>query len=535
MLDQQTKVPEACEIKEKPHHLDKDQIISYLSLLERLYEKENKNNAKFDQKRMFLINKALNSVKKYSNVKVSPFRLNKSSLNKEEQKVKDKCDIAEEKENEETDINDIMCLIEKELKLNGIDVNDININDNSFLSTNQKSQNTDSNNNTANKKNDTNNNNSNSETKIPVDTHQKPQKRLSKLFLKIEMKLRTYLQEEKEKNFKTKLIGDKEKAIQTLNNTNNNKGLNLNFNKTNNDKLKLSKRPCKMPDLANSFFSNKKKVENMLSRAKKYKRKSMIQFNALFLLKPKKDKEDLYFEDSNDKNNRRKVATALLERPQKKKIIRNCGNEMISNFCGKIDEIVENKEECDEIIPFSKNVENLDKKKVNNEENMINQTPLFIDDNNSSIKITSTINKNKLDLAKLNKESQKHFSLFKNDPSDIILFNQDRESTLLDDNLFVQSSDKELTSGSKMEEDDEEEDSGSCSSDDCNEKEENKCENKKDEGNNKNDNSDSEDSNKKTSNFNFFYKNSIFSPLKDLQDNQGKEMNFNEHFNNLHL
>ena len=175
------------------------------------------------------------------------------------------------------------------------------------------------------------------------------------------------------------------------------------------------------------------------------------------------------------------------------------------------------------------------KRDSNNEENMINQTPLFIDDNNSSIKITSTINKNKLDLAKLNKESQKHFSLFKNDPSDIILFNQDRESTLLDDNLFVQSSDKELTSGSKMEEDDEEEDSGSCSSDGCNEKEENKCENKKDEGNNKNDNSDSEDSNKKTSNFNFFYKNSIFSPLKDLQDNQRKEMNFNEHFNNLHL
>ena len=61
-----------------------------------------------------------------------------------------------------------------------------------------------------------------------------------------------------------------------------------------------------MPDLANSFFSNKKKVETMLSKAKKYKRKSMIEFNALHLLKPKKNKEELYFEDSNNKNSKKK-------------------------------------------------------------------------------------------------------------------------------------------------------------------------------------------------------------------------------------
>ena len=62
MLAQQAKVSESCEIKEKPHHFDKDKIISYLSLLEKLYEKGNKNGDKFDQKRVFLINKALNSV-----------------------------------------------------------------------------------------------------------------------------------------------------------------------------------------------------------------------------------------------------------------------------------------------------------------------------------------------------------------------------------------------------------------------------------------------------------------------------------------
>ena len=532
MLDQQSKEAEACEIKEKPHHYNKDQIISYLSFLEKLYEKESKNGDQPDQKRMLLINKAMNSVKKYSNFKVSPFRLNKSPLNKEEKKVKDECDIVEEKENEETDINDIMCLIEKELKLNGIDVNDIG--DNSFLSTNQKSQNTDSNHNTANNKSNTNDSkNTNSEISTPGDTKQNPKKRLSKLFLKIEKKLKTYLQKEQEKDSKIGVISDKEKALQAGNNTINNKGLGKNFNVSNNGNIKLSKKPCKMPDLANSFFSNKKKVETMLSKAKKYKRKSMIEFNALHLLKPKKNKEELYFEDSNNKNIKKRVATALLERPQKRKIKKNGGNEVISNFnCGKIDAIIENKEECDDIIPFDKIGDNLEKENDNNEENMINQDPLFID-NNSSIKITSTINKNKLDLDKLHKESLKQFSLFKNDPNDMIIFNQDKESTLLDDNLFVQSSDKEESSGSKIEEE-ESDDSNSCSSEESAKVKENNCEDKK-EDDKKNSISALDSSNKRTSNFNYFYRNSIFSPLKDLQDNNGKENNIMEQFSNLHL
>ena len=111
MIDQQQKSNEACELAEKPLYLKRDKIISYLSLLEKLYEKENKDSDKTDQKRLFLINKALNSVKKYSNLKVSPFKLGKLSVNKEEQKVQDnqdKCDLVVEKDNEESDINDIM-------------------------------------------------------------------------------------------------------------------------------------------------------------------------------------------------------------------------------------------------------------------------------------------------------------------------------------------------------------------------------------------------------------------------------------------
>ena len=100
MIDQQQKSNEACELYDKPLYHNKDKIISCLSLLEKLYEKENKDSDKMDPKRVFLINKALNSVKKYSNLKVSPFKLSKSPLNKEEQKVQDKCDIVVEKEKE---------------------------------------------------------------------------------------------------------------------------------------------------------------------------------------------------------------------------------------------------------------------------------------------------------------------------------------------------------------------------------------------------------------------------------------------------
>jgi hypothetical protein len=408
-----------------------------------------------------------------------------------------------------------MCLIEKELKLNGFDVNDIN--DNSFLSTNIKSQNTDSNHDTANNKSDTNDSkNNNSGITTP------------------EMKLKTYLQKEQEKDSKIGVISDKEKVIQNGNNTINNKDLGMKFNASNNDNIKLSKKPCKMPDLANSFFSNKKKVETMLSKAKKYKRKSMIEFNALHLLKPKKNKDEIYFEDSNNKNIKKRVATALLERPQKRKIIRNGGNEVISNFnCGKIDAIIENKDECEDIIPFGKIGEKLENENIKNEENMINLDSLFID-NNSSIKITSTINRNKLDLDKLHKESLKQFSLFNNEPNDNIIFNQDKESTLLDDNLFVQSSDKEESSGSKIEEE-ENDDSKSCSSEESDKNEASNCEDKKADDSKKNSINELDSSNKRTSNFNYFYRNSIFSPLKDLQDNPGKENNFNEQFNNLHL
>ena len=186
MSTQAAKMIESCEIKEKPHNLDKNQIMSYLSLLEKVYDKENCD--KFHQERIFRITKALNSIKKYSNFKVSPFRLNKSSTSKEEEKVQNECEnTIKEKKDEQKDIEKVMNLIEKELKLNGIDTTDI-AND-SYISTNVKSENSNSVPNTESK----------DKTPTPTPT-QNPntQKRLSKLFLKIEMKLKTYLQEEQE-------------------------------------------------------------------------------------------------------------------------------------------------------------------------------------------------------------------------------------------------------------------------------------------------------------------------------------------------
>ena len=444
MIDQQQKSNEACELYDKPLYHNKDKIISCLSLLEKLYEKENKDSDKMDPKRVFLINKALNSVKKYSNLKVSPFKLSKSPLNKEEQKVQDKCDIVVEKEKEDSDINDIMCLIEKELKL------------------------------------------------------------------------------------------AKEKGMKTGDYINNIKGINKNLNISNNDNNnnKLSKKPYKMPELENSFFSNKKTVETMLSKAKKQKRKSMMEFNALNLLKAKND-NSIYIEDDNGNKIKKRIATALLKRPQKEKIVRNVENDMISNFCGKIDEIAENKEEYEDIVPFNKvdNENILNNETSKNRNSIINPAPIFIDNNISSIKITSTINRNKLDINKLNIKENEEISLYKNEPISFMKFNDD-ESAFLDDDLLVKSSsEKEATSDSKNEEDEEEENSN-CSNKDCDVKEEIKenSENKAGDENNISDNST-----KRPSNFNYFYRNSIFSPLKEIEDNKGVDNDINEKLEDLHL
>ena len=103
--------------------------------------------------------------------------------------------------------------------------------------------NSDSSKDTENKKsNDGNTKNTDSNTLSPDELKEKPKNRLSKLFLKIELKLKTYLQEEQEKEQKLELISDKEKELKTGDKLNILKGLNKNFNILNNDNNKLSKK-----------------------------------------------------------------------------------------------------------------------------------------------------------------------------------------------------------------------------------------------------------------------------------------------------
>ena len=526
MSTQAAKMIESCEIKEKPHNLDKNQIMSYLSLLEKVYDKENCD--KFHQERIFRITKALNSIKKYSNFKVSPFRLNKSSTSKEEEKVQNECEnTIKEKKDEQKDIEKVMNLIEKELKLNGIDTTDI-AND-SYISTNVKSENSNSVPNTESK----------DKTPTPTPT-QNPntQKRLSKLFLKIEMKLKTYLQEEQEEqenDSKAKLASKEEEKC-------NDNGLNNKSNVENNNKKNMKKRPSQLPELQNSFFSNKKKVQMMLARAKKWKRKSMVEFNALQFSKLKNSNElgvILVKDENNNYQIRNKAlpCTALLKKPKKKKNPKNTNDKIVSAFSyAKIDEQDEDMIENEEQINFDKINENPNEEEEKiNEEKMMNQLPNFIDDKNaSSIKITSTINKNKFDVDEMNRESKKEISLYESKPSFYIISDHNIcDYSQVDNSSSNSSDDDDDSSDSNDEDEKEKENSASSNSNDSEEKkegEESKQKSKKSNNSNK-----SVSSSNQTSNFKYFYRHSIFSPFSNFQDNPERHNEIIEKFSNMNL
>lgn len=540
MSDQATKMIESCEMKEKPHNLDKNQITSYLSLLEKIYNKENCD--KFHQERIFRITKALNSIKKYSNFKVSPFRLNKSSIPKEEQKVQNEKEkeaennTIKENEDEQKDIEDIMCMIEKELKLNGIDTTDI-AND-SYISTYVKSQNSNSVPNTQMK-----------DSPLLSTQNKNTQKRLSKLFLKIEMKLKTYLQSEQENDSKPKLVT---KENQKCDNINNNNDLNNKSNVDNNNKINMSKRPSKLPELENSFFSNKKKVEMMLARAKKWKRKSMVEFKALQFSKLKNDCDIgvIFVKDNKNNNQLRPKAmpcTALLKKPKKKKNPKNTNDKIVSAFSyAKIDEKEEDMAENEEEINFEKINENQNEEEEKVDEGkMISQLPNFIDDKNAaSIKITSTINKNKFDIDEMHKERKKEISLYESKPCFYIVSDHNIcDYSEVDKNISSSSSSDDDSSSDSISED-EKENSASSKSKGTEEKKEEESSQKSEESeksnnsesnNDSNNNSKSSNGSKKASNFKYFYRHSIFSPFSGVENSPERHDKIIEKFSNMNL
>ena len=226
--------------------LDNKHILSCLTFLEKFYEK---SQDKYHQERLFRINKAINSIKKYSNCKVSSFKFNpkKPSLNELCPDINNNQSLPlVESVKEENSVEDIILLIEKELKDNGINEKDIN---NSLLSTSKKSLNS-SDNMEISEKNDASLRNLSSTTQIAPKVNL-TQKRLSKLFLKIELKLKTFLQEH---NMKNELNSDEKE------NNNGSKEKDEENNKLFSFEGKLTKSPSKLPNVIDSFFSDKKRL-----------------------------------------------------------------------------------------------------------------------------------------------------------------------------------------------------------------------------------------------------------------------------------
>ena len=463
MTEQTTMNIEAEEFKQKIPK-DKKQILSYLTFLEKFYEKSKDNS---HQERLFRINKAINSINKYSNCKVSSFNVKPSKTNS---KTDEKEFIIPKKNSEDSnEIEDILKIIEKELKQNGINEKDIS---NSLLSTSIK---------TINSPKDVETNEKQSSLNVNNEEFPKTnfnQKRLSKLFLKIELKLKTFLQENSGND---ELKGDNGKENSNDNKNNDNI---QSENKNISCEININKSPSKLPKVIDSFFSNKKKVDSILSKVRKQRRKSVMDFNVNYGNFPKEEKENVYVQnsegDENPNKKRKKIIACSAQVEIRNKIKKNPTSEKISNFCDMIDENEENKEDFEEIKAFDTITESNNENNNNNDESNTINNSININ-NESSFKIVSSLNnKNKFnfDCSNVNVDSCKvedknkkeldsednnnfHFmsknSVFKDEignDSKVMVEGEKNEygSRLLDDEILMQSSDiKDLNSIKKDE------------------------------------------------------------------------------------
>ena len=481
---------------DKQHSNDtfnKNQILSYLAFLEQLYEK---SQDKSHQERLFRINKAINSIKKYSNCKVSSFNLKSAKPSRNDNEKENlpegninHCFVNAEPARGENSIEDILYLIGKELKLNGINEKDIN---DSLLSTSKKSQNSQ---------------NSSENLEISENFEKNPSpstiqevtgksntgefvpktnlnlKRLSKLFLKIELKLKTFLQEN---NIKNELNSDENSDEKDKDENKGNNG-----NKIFSFEGKLAKSPSKLPDIINSFFSDKNKVNSIMHKVQKQRRKSVMDFNTKFchLSKDEKEKEIEYVDDSGNKDQngkkRKKIIPCSAQVVIRQKATKNITSEKVSNFYDMIEEKEEEREDLEDINAFSKIIDeekSKNKETINDNDNnnniISNDTVCGISINNlkndPSIKISSSLNnKNKFhfnseinesnddkeNVIKINSgscnndndnDSNNNFYISKNsvfneandneDDYDISMKNNKNDNSLLDDEILMQSS-----------------------------------------------------------------------------------------------
>lgn len=402
---------------------DRKNIISYLSFLEKFYEQ---SMDKSRQERLFRINKAINSIQKYSNCKVSSFNVKRRSVNIP--------NISNTKiPTNQANIDKVLQLIEKELKENGISRDDII---NSNASTMQKSVENDS------------SSGKNCQNEDTLCKNNVNQKRLSKLFLKIEVKLKTFLQTNKEQSEKE---NEKEKNGKDIND----------------DKLKsMNKSPSKLPNVMDSFFSNKGKVDTILSKVRKQRRKSLMDFNVKYGNFSKDDVNKKYITDSHIDNDqkRKKLVPCSAQVVIRKKNKNESKEGKISNFCDMIDEKEEDREDMEEIKGFDKIIE---EENENIPENNLTEKMSSLNINkDTSVKITSSLNDNKSAFKFMDAHSQndqkkdeycpKNYEFRKQSSVFNVEENEKKDDEyshdLLDDEMFVKSSEKKDSASSDSEE-----------------------------------------------------------------------------------
>ena len=478
-------------------------------------------------------------------------------------------EVPEEKENK---IDDILLLIQKELKENGINENDLN---DSSLSTSKKSFNSPDNNEISEK---------NFGTPCNIPKTNINQQRLSKLFLKIELKLKTFIQEN---NMKKDLINEEKE------NDSSNENIKKRENEENNPIYTFgAKSPSKLPNIMDSFFSDKNKVNSILQKVKKQRRKSVMDFNTKHCQLSKEEKESEYIKDSDGKDNgenkndkkRKKIMPCSAQVVMRNKITKKHTDGKVSNFFDMIEEKEEDKEGMEDINAFDNIIEEEQKDKINTKDNInennLNEMPkIFNIENEITIKITSSLNNknkfrfnnnsnasndinNNIDSCENNNNTNFFYvsrdSIFKDendyDSKDNNSINKNNEYDLLDDDVFMQSSDKKEINSSQEEESKENLESGENSSDKSdninnvdekydllkyindsknrsigNTNEENNGKNVSNFGKNISDESKVKNSIKReisrANNINGFCMNSILSPLKDVIVNIDHKLN----------
>ena len=395
---------------EEKNQMDDSKLLSYLSFLEKIYEHEQSQDKSL-QERLFRISKAINSIKKYYNCQVSSFnskpKKTSENVNSDSQKV----------DEQGNNIDEVLHLIEKELKQSGINEGEIN---NSLLSTSKKSLNNSEN--EPNSKIDSND----SENIKNFPKTKLNQKRLSKLFLKIELKLKTFIQEDNMK----KALMEEEKIEQNT----------INEKEENKDKIncfsigkKMERSPSKLPNVIDSFFSDKNRVNSILQNVKKQRRKSVIEFNNKLSQFSRDDKNEYIVDSANNgskkyKNKKRKkIVPCSAQVVMRNKITKNSTSEKVSNFCDMIDEKEEEREYLDDINAFNNKIDEEEikgniaiKNNNNNDKNMINVQ------SDSSIKIVSSLNNRNIPLN------------YKNNNNDNVINNNKKEGSSCDtNNIFV--------------------------------------------------------------------------------------------------